>query len=274
MSNYLRTDKKKITATRLVAMKQQGEKISMVTAYDYTMAKLFDMGGVDAILIGDSASNVMIGNSTTLPITLDQMIYHSRCVMNGVEHAFVVADMPFGSVHGDASVALAHAIRMMKETGVDAVKIEGGSSIRRSIELIIQAGIPVVGHLGLTPQAVHQLGGYGVQAREEAEAEKLLADALMLEEIGATAVVLEKIPATLAQKVSKSLSIPTIGIGAGNGTDGQVLVGQDMLGMTQGFKPKFLRHFANVGEVIISATEKYCCEVKNGGFPSDAEGYQ
>ncbi|MDO5035527.1 MAG: 3-methyl-2-oxobutanoate hydroxymethyltransferase [Porphyromonas sp.] len=273
MAQYLSTDKKKITATRYTAMKASGEKITMVTAYDYTMAKLIDMGGVDSILVGDSASNVMIGNATTLPITLDQMIYHARCVANGVKYAFVIADMPFGTINSDVNASLHAAIRMMKESGVDAIKIEGGAPIRPALEAIISAGIPVVGHLGLTPQSVHQLGGYGVQAREEKEAEQLLKDGKMLEEVGCTALVLEKIPAGLASQLSKELSIPTIGIGAGSGTDGQVLVGQDMLGMTQGFKPKFLRHFAQVGDVIISATEEYCRQVKEGLFPSEEESY-
>lgn len=273
MSNYLSTDKKKITVTRLKQMKVDGEKISMLTCYDYSMAKLLDNAGVDSILIGDSASNVMIGNSTTLPITLDQMIYHARCVMNGIKYAFVVADMPFGTVHGDKYVALASAIRMMKESGVDAVKIEGGEEVRESIDLIIKAGIPVVAHLGLTPQSVNQLGGYGVQAKEEAEAEQLIKDAKMLEELGCCALVLEKIPSTLAVRVSQSIRIPTIGIGAGNGTDGQVLVLQDMLGITQSFKPKFLRHFAEVGETIMSAVSDYNREVKEGTFPNQDESY-
>lgn len=273
MSNYLSTDKKKITSTRLTAMKGQGEKIAMLTAYDFTMARLLDEAGVDAILIGDSASNVMIGNATTLPITLDEMIYHARCVANGVRHAFVVADMPFGTVHGDPKVALASAIRMMKESGVDAVKVEGGYAVEESLRLILGAGIPVVGHLGLTPQSINKLGGYGVQAKEDAEARHLIEEAKLIEEIGCCALVLEKIPSTLANTVTQTLSIPTIGIGAGNGTDGQVLVSTDMLGMTMGFKPKFLRHFADVGEVIQKATQTYCDEVKKGTFPDPSESY-
>ncbi|MDN4754919.1 3-methyl-2-oxobutanoate hydroxymethyltransferase [Porphyromonadaceae bacterium W3.11] len=273
MSNYLTTNKKKITATRFQQMKAEGEKISMLTCYDYSMAKLLDTAGVDAILIGDSASNVMIGNSTTLPITLDEMIYHARCVVNGISYAFVVADMPFGTVHGDKYVALASAIRMIKESGVDAVKIEGGEEVRDSIELIINAGIPVVAHLGLTPQSVNQLGGYGVQAKGEAEAEKLIKNAKLLESLGCCALVLEKIPSALAKRVTVELSIPTIGIGAGNDTDGQVLVLQDMLGITQGFKPKFLRQFAQVGEQIINAVSDYNKEVKSGGFPNKDESY-
>lgn len=273
MPNYLSTDKKKITATRFRAMKAREEKIAMLTAYDFSMARLLDEAGIDSILIGDSASNVMIGNSTTLPITLDEMIYHSRCVMNGVKHAFVVADMPFGTVHGDSKVALAAAIRMMKESGVDAVKIEGGEQIAESLDLIIKAGIPVVAHLGLTPQAVNQLGGYSVQAKKEAEAKQLMKDAKLVEELGCCGVVLEKIPSNLAKRVTDSISIPTIGIGAGNSTDGQVLVIQDMLGMTMGFKPKFLRQFAQVGEQIIGAVQDYCSEVKSGSFPNDSESY-
>lgn len=273
MSNYLSTDKKKITAPRFQAMKGQGEKIAMLTAYDYTMARLLDEAGVDAILIGDSASNVMIGNATTLPITLDEMIYHARCVANGARHAFVVADLPFGCVHGDPRVALASAIRMMKESGVDAVKVEGGYAIEESLKLILGAGIPVVGHLGLTPQSVNKLGGYGLQAKEEAEATTLHNEAKLLEELGCSGLVLEKIPSQLATEVTHAISIPTIGIGAGNGTDGQVLVSTDMLGMTMGFKPKFLRHFAEVGEAIQSATQAYCEEVKAGTFPNSSESY-
>lgn len=273
MSEYLSTDKKKITVTRLQQMKRDGEKISMLTCYDYTMARLLESAGVDAILVGDSASNVMMGNHTTLPITLDEMIYHARCVMNGVKYAFVVADMPFGTVHGDKYVALSSAIRMMKETGVDAVKVEGGSEVAESVDLIIKAGIPVVAHLGLRPQSVNRLGGYGVQAKSADEAERLISDAKLLEKIGCCALVLEKIPSELAERVTRELSIPTIGIGAGNTTDGQVLVLQDMLGMNQGFKPKFLRHFASVGDTIIGAVRDYCEEVKSTGFPNSEESY-
>ncbi|MDO5016871.1 MAG: 3-methyl-2-oxobutanoate hydroxymethyltransferase [Porphyromonas sp.] len=273
MSNYLSTDKKKITATRFQAMKGQHEKIAMLTAYDYTIAKLLDEAGVDSILIGDSASNVMIGNNTTLPITLDQMIYHARCVANGAKRAFLVADMPFGTAHGDPKVALASAIRMMKESGVDAVKIEGGSVIADSLKIILDAGIPIVAHLGLTPQSINKLGGYGVQAKEEAEAEKLLSEAKLVEELGCCGLVLEKIPSNLAKRVTESISIPTIGIGAGNETDGQVLVSTDMLGMTMGFKPKYLRHFAQVGATIQNAVADYCNAVKAGTFPNDSESY-
>lgn len=273
MGNYLSTDKKKVTATRFQAMKGQGEKIAMLTAYDYTMARLLDEAGVDSILVGDSASNVMIGNATTLPITLDEMIYHARCVANGAKHAFIVADMPFGTVHGDPKVALAAAIRMMKESGVDAVKVEGGAQIKDSLKIILDAGIPIVAHLGLTPQSVNKLGGYSVQAKEEAEAEQLLRDSQMVEELGCCGLVLEKIPSALAKRVTETISIPTIGIGAGNDTDGQVLVSTDMLGMNMGFKPKFLRHFAEVGEAIQGAVVSYCNEVKAGTFPNESESY-
>lgn len=273
MASYLSTDKKKITATRFMAMKGEGDKIAMLTAYDFTMARLLDEAGVDAILIGDSASNVVIGNTTTLPITLDQMIYHARCVANGAKHAFIVADMPFGTVHGDPQVALAAAVRMMKESGVDAVKVEGGHQVADSLKMILDAGIPVVAHLGLTPQSVNKLGGYSVQAKEEAEAEQLLSDAHLVEELGCCGLVLEKIPSALAKRVTESISIPTIGIGAGNETDGQVLVCTDMLGMTMGFKPKFLRHFANVGVQIQEAVATYCREVKAQTFPNDSESY-
>lgn len=273
MGNYLSTDKKKITATRFTAMKGQGEKIAMLTAYDYTMARLLDEAGVDSLLVGDSASNVMIGNATTLPITLDEMIYHARCVANGAKHAFVVADMPFGTVHGDPMVALSCAIRMMKESGADAIKVEGGAQIMDSLKIILDAGIPIVAHLGLTPQSVNKLGGYSVQAKEEAEAEQLLRDAQMVEELGCCGLVLEKIPSELAKKVTETISIPTIGIGAGNATDGQVLVSADMLGMNMGFKPKFLRHFAEIGEAIQGAVVDYCNEVKAGSFPNESESY-
>lgn len=273
MSGYLSSDKKKLTSTRFKGMKATGEKISMITCYDYTMACLVDDAGIDAILIGDSASNVMIGNKTTLPITLDEMIYHARCVMNGVRYAFVVADMPFGTVHGDTRVALASAIRMMKEAGVDAVKIEGGREVEDSVRHILNAGIPVVAHLGLTPQSVHQLGGYGVQAKEEAVAERLIEDAQLMDSLGCCGLVLEKIPSDLANRVTEAITIPTIGIGAGNGTDGQVLVLQDMLGMNFGFQPKFLRHFAEVGTTIKEAVARYSDEVKAGTFPNASESY-
>lgn len=273
MGQYLSTDKKKVTATRFTGMKAEGEKIAMVTCYDYTSALLVDASGVDGILVGDSASNTMMGNATTLPITLDQMIYHTRCVTNAVRHAFVVADMPFGTVHGDKHHALKCAIRMMKETGADAIKVEGGRNIRKSLKLILQAGIPVVGHLGLTPQSVHKFGGYGLRAKETAEAERLLDDAKMLAEMGCCGLVLEKIPSDLARRVTESIHIPTIGIGAGPDTDGQILVMQDMLGMTQGFKPKFLRQFGNIGEEMIGAFDRYASAVKEGSFPAPEESY-
>lgn len=273
MSGYLSGDKKKMTSTRFKGMKGAGEKISMITCYDYTMACLVDEAGIDSILIGDSASNVMIGNKTTLPITLDEMIYHARCVMNGVRYAFVVADMPFGTVHGDKRVALASAIRMMKEAGVDAVKIEGGREVADSVRWILEAGIPVVAHLGLTPQSVHQLGGYGVQAKEEAVAQQLIEDAQLMDSLGCCGLVLEKIPSALANRVTEAISMPTIGIGAGNGTDGQVLVLQDMLGMNSGFQPKFLRHFAEVGTTIKEAVARYSEEVKAETFPNESESY-
>ncbi len=273
MGQYLSTDKKKLTATRFTGMKATGEKIAMVTCYDYTSALLVDESGVDGILVGDSASNTMIGNPTTLPITLDQMIYHTRCVTNAVRHAFVVADMPFGTVHGDKRHALKCALRMMKESGADAIKVEGGSPIRKSLKLILEAGIPVVGHLGLTPQSVHKFGGYGLRAKEEAEAERLLKDATMLADLGCCGLVLEKIPSDLAKKVTESIGIPTIGIGAGPDTDGQILVMQDMLGMTRGFKPKFLRQFGNIGEEMVAAFDRYSTAVKAGTFPSTEESY-
>lgn len=266
------TEHKKITATRFAALKGE-RKLACVTCYDYTSALLVDQSDIDAILVGDSASNTMIGNPTTLPITLDQMIYHVRCVTNAVHHCFVMGDMPFGTVHGDPYDALRNAVRMMKEGGCDAVKIEGGHEIRASLEMILGANIPVVGHLGLTPQSIHRLGGYGLQAREEAAAEKLLDDARMLDEIGVTAITLEKIPAALAKRVTEAVSVPTIGIGAGPDTDAQILVMQDMLGMTQGFKPKFLRHFGEIGEAMVTAFDDYSAAVRDGSFPSADESY-
>jgi 3-methyl-2-oxobutanoate hydroxymethyltransferase len=254
-------------------MKEQGEKISMITSYDYTMASIVDGAGIDIILVGDSAANVMAGHKTTLPITLDQMIYHASSVVRGVERAFVVCDMPFGTYQGDALTALHSAVRIMKESGSDGVKLEGGEEIIDSVKKIISAGIPVMGHLGLTPQSVHQLGGYSVQAKEEAAAEKLIADAKLLEEAGCFAVVLEKIPATLAKRVSEALTIPTIGIGAGAGTDGQVLVVHDMLGMNKGFSPKFLRRYANLHEIMTEAVEHYISDVKSCDFPNENEQY-
>lgn len=254
-------------------MKEQGEKISMITSYDYSMASIVDGAGIDIILVGDSAANVMAGHKTTLPITLDQMIYHASSVVRGVERAFVVCDMPFGTYQGDPITALHSAVRIMKESGADGVKLEGGEEIIDSVKKILTAGIPVMGHLGLTPQSVHQLGGYSVQAKEEAAAEKLIADAKLLEEVGCFAVVLEKIPATLAKRVSEALTIPTIGIGAGAGTDGQVLVIHDMLGINKGFSPKFLRRYANLHDIMTEAVEHYIADVKSCDFPNENEQY-
>jgi len=254
-------------------MKAKGEKIAMLTAYDYSMAKLIDQAGMDVILVGDSASNVMAGNVTTLPITLDQMIYHAKSVMKAVKRALVVCDMPFGSYQGNSIEALASAVRIMKESHAEAVKIEGGAEIIESIQRILSAGIPVMGHLGLTPQSINKFGTYNVRAREEAEAQKLIADAHLLEEAGCFALVLEKIPADLATRVSKELSIPTIGIGAGGGCDGQVLVMHDMLGINQGFSPRFLRRYADLGSVIENAVGNYITDVKSSDFPNEKEQY-
>lgn len=262
-----------VTTLRLKQMKEQGEKISMITSYDYSMATIVDKAGIDIILVGDSAANVMAGHKTTLPITLDQMIYHSSSVVRGVERAFVVCDMPFGTYQGDPHTALHSAVRIMKESGADAVKLEGGAEIIDSVRAILSAGIPIMGHLGLTPQSVHQLGGYSVQAKEDAAAEKLIADAKLLEQAGCFAVVLEKIPATLAKRVSEALSIPTIGIGAGADTDGQVLVIHDMLGINKGFSPKFLRRYANLHDIMTEAVEHYIADVKSCDFPNQNEQY-
>ena len=262
-----------VTTSQLKKMKEQGEKISMITSYDYSMASIVDGAGIDIILVGDSAANVMAGHKTTLPITLDQMIYHASCVVRGVERAFVVCDMPFGTYQGDPTTALHSAVRIMKESGSDGVKLEGGEEIIDSVKKILTAGIPVMGHLGLTPQSVHQLGGYSVQAKEEEAAEKLIADAKLLEEAGCFAVVLEKIPAALAKRVSEALTIPTIGIGAGAGTDGQVLVVHDMLGINKGFSPKFLRRYANLHDIMTEAVEHYIADVKSCDFPNENEQY-
>lgn len=264
---------RKVTTMRLIEMKRRGEKIAMLTAYDYSMAKLIDEAGMDVILVGDSASNVMAGNMTTLPITLDQMIYHAKSVVKGTNRALVVCDMPFGTYQGNPIEALASAVRIMKESHAEAVKIEGGAEIRESIERILSAGIPVMGHLGLTPQSINKFGTYAVRAKEEAEAEKLISDAKMLEEIGCFALVLEKIPAELARRVSEAVTIPTIGIGAGNGTDGQVLVMHDMLGINKGFSPKFLRRYADLSTAINSAVSHYIDDVKTGDFPNASESY-
>ena len=270
---YLSTDKKKITAKTFAEMKKAGEKVTMLTAYDFTTAGIIDAAGIDSILIGDSASNVMAGNVDTLPITIDQMIYHARSVARAVNHAMVVCDMPFGSYQISKEEALRNACRMMKETGVDALKLEGGVEIVDTVKALVDAGIPVHGHLGLTPQSVHKFGGYGLRAKEEAEAEKLLSDAIALDQAGCFAIVLEKVPAKLAAEVSRQVKAVTIGIGAGNGCDGQVLVYTDALGMTQGFKPKFLRHFAQVGAEMSRGVEAYVEAVKGGSYPSEEESY-
>lgn len=272
MSTYTE-DRRKVTTRRLVEMKQRGEKIACLTAYDYSMARLVDGAGVDLILVGDSASNVMAGNVTTLPITLDQMIYHAKSVVKGVERALVVCDMPFGSYQGNSKEALANAIRIMKESHAEAVKLEGGSEIAESIERILSAGIPVCGHLGLTPQSINKFGSYNVRAREEAEAQKLIDDAKLLESLGCFAVVLEKIPADLAARASSELVIPTIGIGAGGGCDGQILVMQDMLGINKGFSPRFLRRYADLSTVINDAVAHYVDDVKTSDFPNASEQY-
>ena len=266
-------DNRKVTTHRLIEMKQRGEKISMLTAYDYSMAQLIDQAGMDVILVGDSASNVMAGNVTTLPITLDQMIYHGKSVVKAVKRALVVVDLHFGTYQGNSKEALASAIRVMKETHADCIKLEGGSEIRESIERILCAGIPVMGHLGLTPQSINKFGTYTVRAREEAEAKKLIADAHLLEEIGCFAIVLEKIPAALAAQVASELTIPIIGIGAGGGVDGQVLVMHDMLGINQGFSPRFLRRYANLAEDITRAVQTYIEDVKTQDFPNEKEQY-
>lgn len=264
---------KKVTTHRLMSMKQLNEKISMLTAYDYTMATLVDQAGMDVILIGDSASNVMAGHETTLSITLDQMIYHASSVVRAVRRALVVCDMPFGTYQVNATEGVKNAIRIIQESGCDALKLEGGVEILDTVKAILNAGIPVMGHLGLTPQSIHKFGTYAVRAKEEAEAEKLVSDAHALEEAGCFAIVLEKIPAALAARVTSELSIPTIGIGAGGTTDGQVLVVQDMLGMNQGFKPKFLRQYANLAETITTAVQSYIHDVKTQDFPNEKEGY-
>lgn len=273
MAGYLVSDTRKVTTQRFIEMKRKGEKISMLTSYDYTMAGIVDKAGIDAILVGDSASNVMAGNQTTLPITVDQMIYHAKSVVRAVQRALVVCDMPFGSYQVGSHVGVANAIRIMKESGCDALKIEGGVEIIDTVKRILDAGIPVIGHLGLTPQSINKFGTYAVRAKDEAEAEKLLSDAKALAEIGCFAVTLEKVPAKLAAQVTREIKVPTIGIGAGNGTDGQVLVVADMLGMSQGFNPRFLRRYANLNEVITDAIGQYVTDVKSGDFPNEQESY-
>ncbi len=262
-----------VTTLRLTEMKQRGEKIAMLTSYDYSTAKIVDAAGIEVILVGDSAANVMAGYETTLPITLDMMIYHARSVVRGVNRALVVVDLPFGTYQGNSKVALDSAIRIMKETEADAVKIEGGEEILESVQRIISAGIPVMGHLGLTPQSIHKFGTYSVRAKEEAEAEKLIHDARLLQEAGCFAVVLEKIPATLAKRVTEELSIPTIGIGAGGATDGQVLVVHDMLGITNDFSPRFLRRYADLHGVMSEAISNYVSDVKAKDFTNEKEQY-
>ncbi|TVQ76842.1 MAG: 3-methyl-2-oxobutanoate hydroxymethyltransferase [Flavobacteriales bacterium] len=269
----IRPQNKRMTTHSVQEMKRKGEKISMLTAYDYTLARMVDAAGTDVILVGDSASNVMAGHETTLPITLDQMIYHASSVVRAVERALIVVDLPFGSYQGDSKQALNSAIRIMKESGAHAVKLEGGVEIIESIKRILTAGIPVMGHLGLTPQSIYKFGTYTVRAKEEAEAEKLLEDAKALEAAGCFSLVLEKVPAHLAQKVAESLEIPVIGIGAGSGVDGQVLVLHDMLGMTHEFSPRFLRRYLSLYEEITSAVSRYVEDVKRIDFPNEEEQY-
>ncbi|HEV8082755.1 MAG TPA: 3-methyl-2-oxobutanoate hydroxymethyltransferase [Chitinophagaceae bacterium] len=264
---------KKITTHTLLKMKQGGEKISMITAYDFSFAKIFDAAGVDIILVGDSASNVMAGHETTLPITLDQMIYHASSVVRGSSRSLIVVDLPFGSYQGNSKEALISTIRIMKETGAHAIKLEGGEEIIESVKRILSAGVPVMGHLGLTPQSIYKFGTYTVRAKEEVEAEKLKKDAMLLQEAGCFGIVLEKIPATLAKEVSKNLSIPAIGIGAGNDCDGQVLVMHDMLGINTEFKPRFLRQYLNLHEEITEAVQKYIGDIKSKDFPNENEQY-
>jgi 3-methyl-2-oxobutanoate hydroxymethyltransferase len=264
---------KRITTNTLQRMKASGKKISMLTAYDYSFATIFDSAGVDVLLVGDSASNVMAGHETTLPITLDQMIYHASSVIRGAKRCLVVVDLPFGSYQSNSDIALASAIRIMKETGAHAIKLEGGEEVVESVSRIIGAGIPVMGHLGLTPQSIYKFGTYNVRAKEEAEASKLRADAKRLEDAGCFALVLEKIPAALAKQVSESLTIPTIGIGAGPHCDGQVLVMHDMLGINTAFKPRFLRQYLNMHDQITGAVQKYIEDVRSNDFPNESESY-
>jgi 3-methyl-2-oxobutanoate hydroxymethyltransferase len=264
---------KKVTTHSLQEMKRTGEKIAMLTAYDYTMAKILDQGGIDVLLVGDSASNVMHGHETTLPITLDQMIYHAASVVRAVDRALIIVDLPFGTYQGNSKEALNSAIRIMKESGAHAVKLEGGREIKESIERILTAGIPVMGHLGLTPQSIYKFGTYNVRAKEQVEAKELLENAHVLQKAGCFALVLEKIPATLAKTVASELSIPVIGIGAGNGVDGQVLVTHDMMGMTYEFNPRFLRRYLNLYDDMKGATERYVHDIKIKDFPNDKEQY-
>jgi 3-methyl-2-oxobutanoate hydroxymethyltransferase len=270
--SYLK-EMNKVTTAGIQSMKNRGMKIAMLTCYDFTMAKLLDAAGIDVLLVGDSASNVMAGHDTTLPITLDQMIYHAQGVCRGAKRAMVIVDLPFGSYQSNSQIALDSAIRVMKESGAHGIKLEGGEEVVESIFKITKAGIPVVGHLGLTPQSIHQFGSYGLQAKGTEAAERLLKEALLLEQAGCFALVLEKIPSVLAAKVTETLKIPTIGIGAGVHCDGQVLVVHDMLGMNEGFSPKFLRKYASLGEVISQATASYVQDVKATQFPSEEESY-
>lgn len=269
----IRPEIRRVTTHTLQEMKMKGEKISMLTAYDYSMANILDGAGIDVLLVGDSASNVMAGHETTLPITLDQMIYHGSSVVRGIKRSLVVVDMPFGSYQGNSSEALRSAIRIMKETGAHAVKMEGGAEIKESVSRILSAGVPVMGHLGLTPQSIYKFGTYTVRAKEDAEAQKLLEDAQILQDCGCFSIVLEKIPSSLAKKVCENLSIPVIGIGAGPDVDGQVLVTHDLLGITNQFKPRFLRKYADLHTIITDAVCHYVEDVKQNSFPSQKEAY-
>ncbi len=264
---------KRVTTHTIQAMKNRGEKIAMLTAYDFSMARILDEAGIDILLVGDSASNVMAGHETTLPITLDQMIYHAQSVVRAVNRAMVVVDLPFGSYQSNSEIALSSAIRIMKESGAHAVKLEGGEEVEESIRRILRAGIPIMGHLGLTPQSIYKFGTYTVRAKEEVEAQKLRDDAKLLDNLGCFALVLEKIPAQLAKEVSESIEIPTIGIGAGKNCDGQVLVTHDMLGITKDFKPRFLRRYLELFEAVGDATKHYIADVKALDFPNDTEQY-
>lgn len=271
---YLSNDnRKKVTTSKLLEMKQNGEKISMLTAYDYSMATVIDKAGMDIILVGDSASNVMVGNNTTLPMTVDQMIFLGKSVMNAVEKAMVVIDMPFGSYHASPAEAVTNAVKIMRETEADCLKLEGGKEIIECVKAILAAGIPIMGHLGLMPQSINKYGSFGLRAKDEEEANKLIEDAKLLEEAGCCSIVLEKIPAELAGNVTEQISIPTIGIGAGPLVDGQVLVMHDMLGLNKGFSPKFLRRYANLYDVITEAVQGYIKDVKSSDFPSKDESY-
>src|SRR5574344_260890 len=273
MAGYIVDDTRKVTTHRLYEMKQRGEKISMLTSYDYTTAGIVDGAGIDAILIGDSASNVMAGNITTLPITLDQMIYHARSVVRAVKRALVICDMPFGSYQVNSSDGVSNAVRIMKESGCDALKLEGGIEVIDTVKRILDAGIPIMGHLGLTPQSINKFGTYTVRAKEEQEAEKLISDAHALEEAGCFGITLEKIPSKLATQVASEVKIPIIGIGAGGGVDGQVLVVADMLGMSKGFSPRFLRRYADLNTIVSDAIGHYVEDVKSGDFPNEKEQY-